>query len=88
MKANPRENLVVSARGQITLPAAMRRSLGLWASAVVTAEERDGRIVLSPAVVIETETYSDSEIAAWDRADAFDKGARKKLLGRIAKQRR
>jgi hypothetical protein len=47
------------------LPA-MRRALGLSGNTVVTAEERESKIVLTPAVVIETETYSDADVAIWD----------------------
>jgi antitoxin PrlF len=79
MKQNLKENLVVSARGQITLPAAMRRALGLSGNTVVTAEEREGKIVLAPAVVVETQTYSDAEIAAWDKADVFRPGEQTRL---------
>jgi hypothetical protein len=42
----------------------MRRALGLSGNAVVTAEEREGKIVLTPAVVVEMEAYSDAQIAA------------------------
>ncbi len=82
-----KEKLIVSERVQITLPAAMRKALGLGPSAVVTAEEIGGRIVLTPAVVIETEIYSDSQIAEWDRADAFKKGDRAELLGKLKRRR-
>lgn len=82
-----KESLVVSDRGQITLPAAMRKSLGIGKSSVVTAEEVDGRIVLTPAIVLETERYSDEQIREWDRADAFGKGERAKLTGRLKKRR-
>jgi antitoxin PrlF len=87
MKPNLKENLVVSARGQITLPAAMRRALGLSGNAVVTAEEREGRIVLTPAIVVETETYSDAEIAAWDKADVFRPGEQKQIKARLKRRR-
>jgi AbrB family looped-hinge helix DNA binding protein len=87
MKQNSKENLVVSARGQITLPAAMRRALGLSGSAVVTAEERGGKIVLTPAVVVETEMYSDADIAVWDEADAFRSGERTQLKARLKRRR-
>ena len=82
-----KENLVVSDRGQITLPSAMRRSLGLGKSAVVTAEQVDGRIVLTPAVVVETELYTDEQIREWDRADAFSKGERTRLADNLKKRR-
>jgi AbrB family looped-hinge helix DNA binding protein len=87
VKQNLKENLVVSARGQITLPAAMRRALGLRGNAVVTAEERAGKIVLTPAVVVETETYSDADIAVWDEADAFQSGEQSQLKARLKRRR-
>jgi bifunctional DNA-binding transcriptional regulator/antitoxin component of YhaV-PrlF toxin-antitoxin module len=82
-----KENLVVSDRGQVTLPAGMRKSLGLGRNAVLTAESVGGKIVLTPAVVIETEMYSESEIAEFDRADVLDKKDRGRLSSRLKKPR-
>ena len=82
-----KENLVISDRGQITLPSAMRKSLGLGKSSVVTAEQVGGRIVLTPAVVLETELFTDEQIREWDRADAFSKGERTKLANTLKKRR-
>jgi bifunctional DNA-binding transcriptional regulator/antitoxin component of YhaV-PrlF toxin-antitoxin module len=82
-----KENLVVSDRGQITLPSAMRKSLGLGKSSVVTAEQVEGRIVLTPAVVLETAQYSDEQIREWNRADAFDQGERARLTEKLKKGR-
>jgi bifunctional DNA-binding transcriptional regulator/antitoxin component of YhaV-PrlF toxin-antitoxin module len=82
-----KENLVVSDRGQITLPSAMRKSLGLGKSAVITAEQVGGKIVLTPAVVLETETYTDDQIREWDRADTFGKGDRSRLARKLKKRR-
>jgi AbrB family looped-hinge helix DNA binding protein len=87
MKQPLKENLVVSSRGQITLPAAMRRALGLSGNTVVTAEEREGKIVLTPAVVVETEIYSDAEIAAWDKTDVFRPGERTQLKAKLKPRR-
>lgn len=78
-----KDNLFVSSKGQITLPAAMRQALGLHGNAIVTAEEIDGRIVLSPAMVVETETWPDADVAAWDAADAFAPGERKALQAAV-----
>lgn len=82
-----KESLVVSDRGQITLPSAMRKSLNLGKNAVVTVELVGGRIVLTPAVVLETELYSDEQIRQWDRADTFGKGERTRLTDRLKKRR-
>jgi AbrB family looped-hinge helix DNA binding protein len=82
-----KENIVISDKGQITLPAAMRKSLGLGKSAVLTAEQVGGKIVLTPAVVLETEIYTDEQIAEWDSADAFKKGERQRLASKLMRRR-
>lgn len=82
-----KENLVVSDRGQITLPSAMRKSLGLGKSAVITAEQVGGKIVLTPAVILETEFYTDEQVRDWDRADSFSKGERSRLSEKLKKRR-
>lgn len=85
--SDPKEHLIISSKGQITLPAAMRRALGLTGHAIVTAEARDGRIVLSPAMGVETESWSDAQIRAWDAAEEFGPGARESLRARLARAR-
>jgi bifunctional DNA-binding transcriptional regulator/antitoxin component of YhaV-PrlF toxin-antitoxin module len=82
-----KENLIVSDRGQVTLPSAMRKSLGLGKNAVVTAEQTEGRIVLTPAVVVETEIFTEEQIREWDRADVFGKSERVKLTEKLKKGR-
>jgi antitoxin PrlF len=82
-----KESLVISDRGQITLPAAMRKSLGLGKNSVVTVEAIAGKIVLSPAIVLETEAYTDTQVMEWNRADAFGKDERTKTLAGLKKRR-
>jgi hypothetical protein len=65
----------------------MRKALGLGKNAVVTAESVGGKIVLTPAVVVETEIYSDDQIATWNSADEFKKGGQAQLLARLKKRR-
>ena len=79
-----KENLVLSERGQITLPASMRKRLGLQGDAVLTAEEKGGRIVLTPAIVMETDAYTDAQIAAWDAADVLSDDERRALELKLA----
>ena len=55
--------LVVSSCGQITLPAATRKRLGIQGGDVVILEERGGEIVLKPGVVLELQHYEDEQIA-------------------------
>jgi bifunctional DNA-binding transcriptional regulator/antitoxin component of YhaV-PrlF toxin-antitoxin module len=82
-----KENLIISDKGQITLPAAMRKSLGLGRRSILTAEQIGGKIVLTPAVVLETEHYTEEQIAEWDRADRFGKDERRRLESRLTKRR-
>ena len=61
--------LIVSERGQITLPAAIRKRLGLKGGGALILEERNSELVLKPAAVMEVEIYDDEQIAQWDKDD-------------------
>jgi AbrB family looped-hinge helix DNA binding protein len=53
----------LSARGTVTLPAEVRRSLGLSEADVLSVTVTDGRIVLTPAVVTPVELYTEDRTA-------------------------
>ena len=74
------ETLVLSSRGQITLPAVLRKRLGLKTGDVLILEDRGSEIVLKPGVVIETQYYRDQEIAEWDEADRLSGRERARIL--------
>lgn len=78
-EVNMRESLTISSRGQITLPAALRKRLGIETGGVLIAEERDGEVVLRPAAVLEIEMYSEDDIAAWDAADLLGDAERQQI---------
>jgi len=80
-----RVSLTVSGRGQITLPANMRKRLGIEAGGVLIAEEHEGDILLRPAAVLEIETYSDADIARWDAEDRLDDAERTAICTRFDK---
>jgi len=82
-----KENIVVSGRGQITLPASMRRRLGIKPGGVLVVEDRKGELVLRPAAVVELETYTDEEIARWEREDRFAPGERSRILKKLGRKR-
>ena len=77
------ETLVISSRGQITLPAALRRRLGIKGGDVIILEERGTEVVFKPGVVLEYAQYSDDDINAWDRDDQLSKEERAKILERL-----
>ncbi|MSP73714.1 MAG: AbrB/MazE/SpoVT family DNA-binding domain-containing protein [Myxococcales bacterium] len=78
-----RETLIVSGRGQITLPASMRKHLGIAPGSAVIVEERDGELMVKPAAIVEIDTYSDAQIAEWDREDALSADERRRILARL-----
>ena len=77
------ETLVLSSRGQITLPAVLRKRLGLKTGDVLILEDRGSEIVLKPGVVIETQYYRDEEIAEWDEADRLSGRERARILNQL-----
>lgn len=80
-------NIVVSGRGQITLPASMRRRLGIKAGGILVVEERKGELILRPAVVVELDTYTDKEISRWEREDRLAPGERARILKKLDRKR-
>ena len=81
-----RHNLLVSSRGQITLPSLVRKRLGIQSGGIVTLEERDNVVVLRPAAVVEIETYSNEDIAQWNKEDRLEPAERNALLKRLRKR--
>lgn len=82
-----KESVLVSSRGQITLPAGIRKRLGIQSGGVILIEERAGELVLRPAAVMEIERYTDTEIAAWDQQDQLSPAARKLIVKKAARRR-
>ena len=82
-RASLREVLTVSSRGQITLPAEMRRHLGIEPGGAVIVEDCGGELRLKPAAVLEVELYSDEDIAEWDQDDTLSDQERQQILERL-----
>jgi AbrB family looped-hinge helix DNA binding protein len=57
----------LSQRGTITLPAAVRRKLGLEEGDVLTVRLVGSSIVLTPAVVTPVELYTDERLAEFEQ---------------------
>ena len=79
--------LVVSSRGQITLPATVRKRYGIRAGDVMILEDREEEIVLKPGIVVEVQRYSDAQIAEWTAADTLDDQERARLLEAVARRK-
>jgi AbrB family looped-hinge helix DNA binding protein len=77
-----RTPLIVSPRGQITLPKSVRARLRLTPGSVLLLREEEGRLVLDPAAVTPVEHYSDAEIERLVEADRIAPTERAKLRRR------
>ena len=75
-----KETLIVNSRGQITLPAAIRKRAGITEGGTVIIEDRGNELVLRPAAVFEIEMYTDNQIEDWDKADRLTPAERTTLL--------
>ncbi|MCY4209592.1 MAG: AbrB/MazE/SpoVT family DNA-binding domain-containing protein [Gammaproteobacteria bacterium] len=78
--------IIVSARGQITLPAAVRKRFGLKGGGALILEERNAELVLKPAAVTEMEIYNDDRIAKWDEEDQLAETERKRIRKYLERQ--
>ena len=67
--SGPTTTLIVSPRGQITLPKLVRARLRLAPGSVLLLREEAGKIVLDPAAVTPVSLYADKEIERLVGAD-------------------
>jgi AbrB family looped-hinge helix DNA binding protein len=83
--------LIVSPRGQITLPKRVRARLRISPGSVLLLREENGRIVLDPAAVTPVALYADEEIGrllAADRVSPSESAALRRRWGLKASARR
>jgi AbrB family looped-hinge helix DNA binding protein len=78
-----RETLIVSNRGQITLPAALRKRIGIKEGGAVIIEDRGNELVLKPAAVFEVEMYSDRQIEEWEKADRMSQKEKEAIRKKV-----
>ena len=62
--------LTLTSRGVVTLPAKLRRSLGLKPEDHLIAETTPEGLLLRPAVTLPVEIYSEKRIREFDEAEA------------------
>ena len=61
--------LTLTSRGVVTLPAKLRRALGLKADDLLIAETTPEGLLLRPAVTLPVEIYSEKRIREFDEAE-------------------
>ena len=62
--------LTITSRGVISLPAALRRAIGLKANDQLIAEATPDGILLRPAITVPLEIYSDVRINEFEAGEA------------------
>lgn len=62
--------LTMTERGVITLPAKLRKALGIAANDQLIAEMTPEGLLLRPAVTLPIELYSDERVREFDAAEA------------------
>lgn len=62
--------VTINSRGVITLPAALRKSLGLKADDQLIAETTPEGLLLRPAVTLPVEVYTPERVREFDAAEA------------------
>ena len=62
--------LTITNRGVISLPAALRRAVGLKANDQLIAEATPDGILLRPAITVPLEIYSDARIKEFEAGEA------------------
>ncbi len=75
--------LIVSERGQITLPSSIRKKYGIKSGSALILEERNNELRLKPAAIMEMNIYSDSRIAEWDQADQLSDKERVRIIQKL-----
>ena len=65
-----RATVTVTSRGLVTLPAKLRKVLGLKADDQLIAETTPEGLLLRPAVTLPIEMYSDKRVREFDEAEA------------------
>jgi len=64
-----KSTLTVNGRGDITLPAKMRRAMGLKADDTLIAEITPEGILLRPAMTVPIEIYTPKRLREFDEAE-------------------
>ena len=77
------DTLIVSERGQITLPSSIRKKYGIKGGSALILEERNNELRLKPAAIVEMDIYTDSRIAEWDEADQLADQERARIIQKL-----
>ena len=76
-------------KGQLSLPAAVLRKLGLQGAATLLVDATaDGAVILRPAGVYPIELYTDARIAEFDRANQRTESEKARVRKALKRRKR
>ena len=76
-------------KGQLSLPAAVLRKLGLQGAATLIVEATDdGAVILRPAAVYPIELYTDARIKEFDDANRFTASEKARVRKALRRRKR
>ena len=76
-------------KGQLSLPAAVLRKLGLQGAATLLVEAgKDGAVILRPAAVYPIEMYTEARIKEFDAANRRTEAEKTRLRKALGRRKR
>ena len=76
-------------KGQLSLPAAVLRKLGLQGAATLLVEATDdGAVILRPAAVYPIELYTDASVKEFDEANRHTGAEKARVRRALARRKR
>lgn len=76
-------------KGQLSLPAAVLRKLGLRGAATLIVEATDdGAVILRPAAVYPIELYTDARIKEFDKANRLSESEKARVRKALRRRKR
>lgn len=83
------ETVKLGKKGQLSLPAAVLRKLGLASKAMLLVEATDdGTVILRPAAVYPVELYSDARVRQFEEANRLRAADAKRVQKALRRRQR
>ena len=83
------EVIKLGKKGQVSLPSAILRKLGLEGAATLLVDTTDdGAVILRPAAVYPIELYSDARVAEFERENAIPEKLASRVEQLVGKRRK
>jgi len=74
-----RNIVLVGKRGQVTLPAQIRKTLGIKEGEPLIIEYDGEKLIIRKAMVVPVKIYSDEEVESYIQEDTLKEGEREKI---------